>query len=66
MTKNFSGAEIEGLVNSARSFAFNREVDVRNLNKQINEDNLKVRDPPGLRSIEHVACCLSKLVSDAP
>ena len=42
MSKNFSGAEIEGLVNSARSFAFNREVDVRNLSKQIDEDNLKV------------------------
>ena len=48
MTKNFSGAEIEGLVNSARSFAFNREVDVRNLNKQINEDNLKVLRFPSL------------------
>ena len=26
-TKNFSGAEIEGLVKSATSFAFNRQVD---------------------------------------
>ena len=27
-TKNFSGAEIEGLVKSATSFALNRQVDV--------------------------------------
>ena len=29
-TKNFSGAEIEGLVLSAASFAFNRQIDVTN------------------------------------
>lgn len=31
-TKNFSGAEISGLVRSATSFAFNRKVDVKNIN----------------------------------
>lgn len=30
-TKNFSGAEIEGLVKSASSFALQREVDVNNI-----------------------------------
>ena len=29
-TKNFSGAEIEGLVKSATSFAFNRQIEVTN------------------------------------
>lgn len=38
-TKNFSGAEIGGLIKSATSFAFNRHVEVRRLSS-----------PPGLRS----------------
>ncbi len=42
-TKNFSGAEIEGLVKSATSFALNRQVDVNDLSKPIDEDNLKVQ-----------------------
>lgn len=42
-TKNFSGAEIEGLVKSAVSFALNRQVDVSDLSKPIDEDNIKVR-----------------------
>ena len=41
-TKNFSGAEIEGLVKSATSFALNRQVDVNDLAKPIDEANLKV------------------------
>ena len=41
-TKNFSGAEIEGLVKSAASFALNRQIDVNNLNKVIDEDSIKV------------------------
>ena len=40
--RNFSGAEIEGLVKSAASFALNRQVDVNDLSKPIDEDNLKV------------------------
>ena len=45
-TKNFSGAEIEGLVKSATSFALNRQVDVNDLSKPIDEDDLKVCCPP--------------------
>ncbi len=41
-TKNFSGAELEGLVKSAASFALNRQVDVNDLSKPIDEDNIKV------------------------
>jgi vesicle-fusing ATPase len=41
-TKNFSGAEIEGLVKSATSFALNRQVDVNDLSKPIDEENIKV------------------------
>ena len=41
-TRNFSGAEIEGLVKSATSFALNRQVDVNDLSKPIDEENIKV------------------------
>ena len=41
-TKNFSGAEIEGLVKSAASFALNRQVDVNDLSKKVDEENIKV------------------------
>jgi vesicle-fusing ATPase len=41
-TKNFSGAELEGLVKAAVSFALNRQVDVSDLSKPIDEDNIKV------------------------
>ena len=45
-TKNFSGAEIEGLVKSAASFALNRQVDVNDLSKKVDEDNIKVLQQP--------------------
>ncbi|KAH9547921.1 hypothetical protein CY35_11G060300 [Sphagnum magellanicum] len=41
-TKNFSGAELEGLVKSATSFALNRQVNAANLSREIVEDNIKV------------------------
>lgn len=37
-----SGAEIEGLVKSATSFALNRQVDVTDLTKPIDEESIKV------------------------
>jgi len=42
VTKNFSGAEIEGLVKSASSFALNRNIDVNDLSAPLDEENLKV------------------------
>lgn len=41
-TKNMSGAEIEGLVRSATSFALNRKVNVKNLSQQADLSNLQV------------------------
>lgn len=41
-TKNFSGAEIEGLIKSAASFAFQRNVNVKDLSK-LNEADLIVQ-----------------------
>ncbi|GBF97910.1 vesicle-fusing ATPase-like, partial [Raphidocelis subcapitata] len=41
ITKNFSGAELEGLVKSAASFALNRNVDINDLHKPLDEENIK-------------------------
>eukprot|EP01088_Endostelium_zonatum_P021071 TRINITY_DN8087_c0_g1_i1.p1 TRINITY_DN8087_c0_g1~~TRINITY_DN8087_c0_g1_i1.p1 ORF type:complete len:813 (-),score=222.69 TRINITY_DN8087_c0_g1_i1:32-2470(-) len=41
-TRNFSGAEIEALVKSASSFAFNRLIDPLNPTKPVSPDKLKV------------------------
>ncbi|CAK9270330.1 unnamed protein product [Sphagnum jensenii] len=41
-TKNFSGAELEGLVKSATSFALNMQVSAADLSREIVEDNIKV------------------------
>jgi vesicle-fusing ATPase len=53
-TKNFSGAEIEGLVKSATSFALNRQVDVNDLSKPIDEENIKVTMQDFLAAVEEV------------
>ncbi|CAM9366574.1 unnamed protein product [Discosporangium mesarthrocarpum] len=42
LTKNFSGAEIEGLVKSAASFAFHRGIDAKDLSKKGDTTNLVV------------------------
>lgn len=42
LTKNFSGAELEGLVKSAASYALNRNVDINDLHKPLDEENIKV------------------------
>jgi len=41
-TKNFTGAELEGLVKSAASFAFNRHIDANNLLKPDAPEKIKV------------------------
>ncbi|KAJ9527852.1 hypothetical protein QJQ45_005501 [Haematococcus lacustris] len=41
-TKNFSGAEIEGLVKDAVAYALNRQVDINDLHKPLDEDAIKV------------------------
>ena len=38
LSKNFTGAEIESLVTWAATFAFNRGVDIKNLNAKLNYD----------------------------
>ncbi|KAL9160213.1 hypothetical protein ABFS82_08G185600 [Erythranthe guttata] len=41
-TKNFSGAELEGVVKSAVSYALNRQLNMEDLTKQVDEENIKV------------------------
>jgi vesicle-fusing ATPase len=54
-TKNFSGAEIEGLVKSAVSFALARQVDFQNLGAmEIDEDNVKIERADFERALEEV------------
>ena len=52
-TKNFSGAEIEGLVKSAASYAFARQVQVDNI-KKVEIGELKVTKPDFDRALTEV------------
>lgn len=42
ITRNFSGAELEGLVRSAASFAFQRSVDMKDLSKPADASAIKI------------------------
>ena len=42
LTKNFSGAEIEGLVKNAAAYALNRNISFDNLHAPLEEENIKV------------------------
>lgn len=53
-TKNFSGAEIEGLVKDAAAYALNRQVDFSDLHKPLDEENIKVT----MKVRVHVLLCV--------
>lgn len=42
LTKNFSGAEIEGLVKAATSYAFSRQIDPKNMTKPLDPELMRV------------------------
>jgi vesicle-fusing ATPase len=54
MTKNFSGAELEGLTKSAASFALNRQISVDDLTKEIDEENIKITMDDFLEALQEV------------
>lgn len=53
-TKNFSGAELEGLVRAATSYALTRCVDVNDLSKPPDEKNLRVQYADLIRALGDV------------
>ena len=53
-TVNYSGAEIEGLVKSAVSWALNRHVDMSDLSRDIDTDLIKVNQEDFERALEEV------------
>jgi len=53
-TKNFSGAELEGLVRAATSYALTRCVDVNDLSKPPDEDKLRVEYKDLVRALGDV------------
>lgn len=53
-TKNYSGAEIEGLCKSAAAFALNRHVDYRDLQKQVDSSGMMVTMDDFSRALNEV------------
>nr|VDD50228.1 unnamed protein product [Brassica oleracea] len=53
-TKNYSGAELEGVVKSATSYALNRHLDIEDLSKPVDEENIKVTMNDFLQALREV------------
>lgn len=53
-TKNYSGAELEGVVKSAVSYALNRQLNMDDLNKPVDEENIKVTMTDFLEALAEV------------
>ncbi|XP_058095397.1 vesicle-fusing ATPase [Magnolia sinica] len=53
-TKNFSGAELEGVVKSAVSFALNRQTSLDDLTKPLDEENIKVTMDDFLNALQEI------------
>lgn len=53
-TKNYSGAELEGVVKSAVSFALNRQVSLDDLTKPLDEESIKVTMDDFLNALHEI------------
>ena len=53
-TKNFSGAELEGVVKSAVSFALNRQISMDDLTKPLDEESIKVTMHDFLNALQEI------------
>lgn len=53
-TKNFSGAEIEALVKSAASFAFNKHIDLDNLGQDLKIEDIKIGMQDFLHALDEI------------
>ncbi len=63
-TKNYTGAELEGIVRDARSYAINTLVDMDNLNKKINMEDIMVNMSHFEKAIANYTPKYGKCVSD--
>ncbi|GAB2277951.1 hypothetical protein Dimus_012650 [Dionaea muscipula] len=63
-TKNYSGAELEGLVKSAVSFALNRQLSMDDLTKPVDEDNIKVAMEDFLNALQEVKSAFGASTDD--
>ncbi|KAH0466787.1 hypothetical protein IEQ34_004025 [Dendrobium chrysotoxum] len=53
-TRNYSGAELEGVVKSAVSFAYNRQISMDDLTKPLDEENIKVTMNDFLNGLQEI------------
>lgn len=53
-TKNYSGAELEGVVKSAVSFALNRQLSLDDLTKPVDEESIKVTMDDFLNALHEI------------
>ena len=53
-TKNYSGAELEGVVKSAVSYALNRQLSLDDLTKTVDEESIKVTMDDFLNALHEV------------
>ncbi|OAY26193.1 vesicle-fusing ATPase [Manihot esculenta] len=53
-TKNYSGAELEGVVKSAVSFALNRQLSMDDLTKPVDEESIKVTMDDFLHALQEI------------
>lgn len=53
-TKNWTGAELEGLVKNASSYAFSRQLDITQLTKITNPDNIKITNDDFIQAIHSI------------
>ncbi|GAB2229919.1 hypothetical protein Droror1_Dr00014175 [Drosera rotundifolia] len=63
-TKNYSGAELEGVVKSAVSFALNRQLSVDDLTKHVDEENIKVGMDDFLNALQEVKSAFGASTDD--
>lgn len=53
LTKNYTGAELEGIVKEARSYAINEIVDLKNLSKKIEIEKISVKREHFIKAIDN-------------
>ncbi|KAL3740111.1 hypothetical protein ACJRO7_021400 [Eucalyptus globulus] len=63
-TKNYSGAEIEGVVKSAVSYALNRQLSLDDLTKPVDEESIKVTRNDFLNALQEIVAAFGASTDD--